>query len=158
MNNCYLGVSGSGKTYQLRHIVLDALSWGRKVYVVGRPEEWSMFNNIELFDAHNLSQYDITTLLNARNCVIVIDSIELIDNRTFIGALAVKSRVRNIDLYVSAFGIVMLDIRFLENINHLYIGYLNNGKQTIKGLSYTFNIHITDYVDNICSHKFIKVL
>lgn len=157
MNSCYLGWSGAGKTYQLKHIVLDYLSQGVQVYVVGRPEEWSFFSNIILFDVYNISKDNIDELLNASNCVIIIDSLEFIKDRSFIDDLAVRSRVKDVKLYVSAFCTDMLGDRFLTNINNLSMGYLGRG-QTLNSLRHQFNLPIIDYVDRIESHDFIKVL
>ena len=52
-------MSGSGKTYQLKHLALDYLSWEKQLYIVGRPEEWLFFSNVHLFDVHNLSKDNI---------------------------------------------------------------------------------------------------
>lgn len=86
---------------------------------------------MHLFDVYNLSKNNIDELLNASNCVIIIDSLELIKDRSFIDKLAVRSRTKDIKLYVSAFCTDMLGSRFLTNINNLSIGYLGQG-QTLK--------------------------
>lgn len=157
MNTCYLGMSGSGKTYQLKHLALDYLSRGVQLYIVGRPEEWLFFSNVHLFDVYNLSKDNIDELLNASNCVIIIDSLEFIKDRSFIDDLAVRSRVKDVKLYVSAFCTDMLGDRFLTNINNLSMGYLGRG-QTLNSLRRQFNLPIIDYVDRIESHDFIKLL
>lgn len=157
MNTCYLGMSGYGKTYQLKHLALDYLSCGKQLYIVGRPEEWLFFSNVHLFDVYNLSKDNIDELLNVSNCVIIIDSLEHIKDRGFIDDLAVRSRTKDIKLYVSAFCTDMLGDRFLANINNLSIGYLGRG-QTLNSLRRQFNLPIIDYVDRIESHDFIKVL
>lgn len=104
MNNIYLGVSGSGKTYKFKHMVLDYLSLNKPIYVIGRSEEWSCFNNIVLFDSRNISSKDINNLLDVSNSIIFIDSTELLIDKGFIRSLFVTSRVKNNTIYLSLFG------------------------------------------------------
>ena len=49
MNIAYLGISGSGKTYQMRHLLLDDLYCNeqsnkyKQIYLLGREYEWDAF-------------------------------------------------------------------------------------------------------------------
>ena len=157
MNSLYLGVSGSGKTYQLRHIVLDELVRGKEVYVIGRPEEWSMFKDIHLLNVYNISKSDIDKLLSVTDSLVIVDSIEFIKDRDFIGDLCVSSRIKGNNLYISAFELNMLNNRVLININNLYLGYLS-GYQSLRELENMFCIKIRNKVEDLDSHNFLKVV
>lgn len=78
----YIGVSGAGKTYQLKHKVLDLVSINSsvnnqyKIYVVGRMDEWSMISGIELIDAKTFKPDMLNRILWIQNSILVLDSIE----------------------------------------------------------------------------------
>ena len=156
MNNIYLGVSGSGKTYKFKHMVLDYLSLNKPIYVIGRSEEWSCFNNIVLFDSRNISSKDINNLLDVSNSIIFIDSTELLIDKGFIRSLFVTSRVKNNTIYLSSFGVEYLDDNILTNVNSVHIGYLP--LSSLECVKYRFNVDIDNYDCSLSNYKFIEII
>lgn len=85
----YIGVSGAGKTYQLKHKVLDLVSINSsvnnqyKIYVVGRMDEWSMVSGIELIDANTFKPEILDKIIWMPNSILILDSIELYTSDEF---------------------------------------------------------------------------
>lgn len=85
----YIGISGAGKTYQLKHKVLDLVSFNfgvvnqPKIYVVGRMEEWSMISEIELIDAETFKPEMLNRIPWMQNSILILDSIEFYTSDEF---------------------------------------------------------------------------
>lgn len=156
MNNIYLGASGSGKTYQFKHKALDYLSTKKPIYVIGREDEWSCFNNITLFNPRNISSQVIDILSNVSNSIIFIDSTELLSDKSFIRTLFARSRTMNNIVYLAAFGVEYLDDSILTNVNSVHIGYLP--LVSLEGVKYVFDIDIKYYDCSLSNNGFMRIV
>lgn len=156
MNACYIGVSGAGKTYQLKRLVAEYLSNGKDVYVIGRAEEWLFFSNINFFDVRKLNKDIIDTLLSVTNSVIIVDSTEFIEDKDFISRLAIKSRTSNNNLVVSSLDLDNLGTLVLSNVNEVYAGFCT--QVLMLTLEYMFSLKLSTDLSCIKDKSFIKVM
>ena len=85
----YIGVSAAGKTYQLKHKVLDLVSINvqisnpYKIYVVGRAVEWSIFSGVEFIDIETFN-FDMLDNINwSPDSILILDSLELYKSADF---------------------------------------------------------------------------
>lgn len=154
MNTIYIGDSGSGKTYQLKHRLLDIIDYTNKqIFLIGRQEEWVAFSDkVTRVEIDNIDK-----LIDIKNSIIIIDGLYDYFHSEELVKLAEKlfvtSRINNNDIYL---GIISFqdNYRLLYNTNDLYAGYISPSNRHV--LCNMFNMNYDMLPNNIKQHTFYK--
>lgn len=131
----YIGVSGAGKTYQLKHKVLDLISINSgirnqyNICVVGRTDEWYMLSDIEFIDASQFKPEMLESLVLSQNTILVLDSIEMYSSDEFKSKLidaVIKFRSNITSIILSCHSCDQIPTELIKNLHSVYIGKLFN--------------------------------
>lgn len=129
----YIGVSGAGKTYQLKHKVLDLISLNYnisnkyKICVVGREYEWKMISGIELIYANQFKPEMLESIISSPDTILILDSIELYASDDFnikLLNLLEKFSSNLVSVILSCHSYDQIPLELIKSLNSVYIGKL----------------------------------